>query len=521
MTAVNQEKIAKNTLLLYIRMVIVMVVGLYTSRVIIDALGQEHFGIYDAVGGIVLMVSFISTTMSAACQRYYSYEMGRGNTDGLKTVFSISLTVFFVLAAIIILLAETAGNWFLHNKMDVAGHIEAARWVFQFSILSFSAIIIRMPYQGMIVAKEKMKVFAYLSLFEAFATLAIAITLAHTADDKNQRLILYAGLMSGIQVMTTVFNWFYCRFFYPECRFTLVTDREKFKEIFSYAGWNMIGSCADVFKSTGLNILLNVSFGPLVSAARGVANKVFNTITQLNNNFFTAVRPQLYKSYASGDMDDMRKLICQSTRFSYFLLFLLVLPIVVEADFILPIWLRGRNVPDFAYILTRLMVIEGLLNCFTSPLAASIQATGNIRNYQLVIGGTLLLILPLSYIAVSWLGLSPASVFIISIGVTVITHFERVWFVAKQVKLDVRHYLRTVVLPIVAVTAICTGLTIAVKIWITHISFSHYWIGPLLTIGASMLIICLTVYSIGVFPTERKHALEMVIRFFKKDKNND
>ena len=176
MTEVNQQRIAKNTLLLYVRMVVVMLVGLYTSRVIIDALGQVHYGIYDAVGGIVLMVSFISSTMSGACQRYYSYEMGRNNFDELKKVFSISLTVFFILTGLIILLAETLGNWFLINKMDVAGNIHAAKWVFQFSILSFSLYILRIPYQGMVVAKEKMKVFAYLSLFEAFATLGILDT---------------------------------------------------------------------------------------------------------------------------------------------------------------------------------------------------------------------------------------------------------------------------------------------------------------------------------------------------------
>ena len=382
MPEVNQKRIATNTLLLYLRMVVVMLVGLYTSRVIIDALGQDHFGIYDAVGGIVLMVSFISTTMSSASQRYYSYEMAKGNPDELRKVFNISLTVFFILTLLIVLIAETAGNWFLVHKMNVSGHLDAAKWVFQFSILSFALQILRVPYQGMVIAKEKMKVFAYLSLFEAFAILGIALLLSHTADDKNHRLILYAAMMSGIQFMTSAFYWLYCRLFYKECRFRFIFDRKKFREIFSYAGWNLIGSSADVFKSQGLNILLNVSFGTLVSAARGVSNKVFSTITQLNSNFFTAVRPQLYKSYASGEMDDMRKLICQSARFSFYLLFLLALPILLETDFILPIWLRGRNVPEHACIFTRLMVIEGLVNSFTSPFAASIQATGKIRNYQ-------------------------------------------------------------------------------------------------------------------------------------------
>lgn len=520
MTAVNQKRIATNTLLLYFRMLVVMLVGLYTSRVIINALGQQHFGIYDAVGGIVLMVSFISTTMSSACQRYYSYEMAKGNLEELKKVFSISLTVFFILTALIVLLAETAGTWFLVHKMDVAGHIDAAKWVFQFSILSFALQILRVPYQGMVIAKEKMKVFAYLSLFEAFAILGIALLLAHTADDKNQRLILYSALMAGIQVMTSAFYWLYCRLFYKECRFRFLLDRKKFREIFSYAGWNLIGSSADVFKSQGLNILLNVTFGTLVSAARGVANKVFSTITQLNSNFFTAVRPQLYKSYAAGEMDDMRKLICQSSRFSFYLLFLLALPILLETDFILPIWLRGRNVPEYAYVFTRLMVIEGIVNSFTSPFAASIQATGNIRNYQLAIGGTLLLILPVAYVGVRFVGWPPASVFMVSIVISFITQFLRLWFVHRQVGLELKVFLKEVLLPVSSVAVTSTSVSLAVKLAGKHISGYPQWVVPVAVMAASMIITAVTVYVLGVTRTERKHALEMVHDFLGRNKQS-
>lgn len=520
MTAVDQKRIAKNTLLLYVRMVVVMLVSLYTSRVIIDALGQTHFGIYDAVGGIVLMVSFISTTMSSASQRYYSYEMGRGNLEELKKVFSISLTVFFILTAVIVLLAETAGSWYLTHKMNVAGETEAAGWVFQFSILSFSLQILRVPHQSMVVAKEKMKVFAYLSLFEAFAILCIALMLSHTSDDKNHRLILYAGLMSGIQVLTSVFYWLYCRLFYPECRFRFILDRQKFNEMFSFAGWNMIGSCADVCKTQGLSLLLNSAFGPLVSAARGVANKVFITITQLNSNFFTAVRPQIYKSYAASEMDDMRKLICQSTRFSFYLLFLVALPIILETDFILPIWLRGRNVPEHAYLLTQLMAIEGLLNCFTSPMAASIQATGKIRNYQLAIGGTLLTILPIAFLGVRFLNWPPASVFMVSIAITIVTHILRFHFVRKQIGLDPGTYVKGVLVPIIMVSIVCTSLSLGTRFLSHKLLADYYWLRSLTVIAVSMLITCITVYAIGVTGTERKHAWELMAGFLGKNTND-
>ena len=522
MTAVNQKRIATNTLLLYVRMAVVMLVGLYSSRVIIDALGKQHYGIYDAVGGIVMMVSFVSSTMSGACQRYYSYEMGRGNMEELKKIFSISLSVFLLLTIFIIILGETAGYWWLMHKMDVAGNYDAAKWVFQFSILSFALLMLRVPYQGMVVAKEKMKVFAYLSLFEAFATLGIALLLAYTHNDKNFRLILYSGLMSGIQLMTTLFYWSYCHLFYNECRFRFNLDRQKFKEIFSYAGWNMIGSCADACKAYGLSILLNMTFGPLVSAARGISNKVYNTIVQLNVNFFTAVRPQMYKSYAEGEKMQLEKLMCQSTRFSFFLLFLLALPFILETEFILPIWLRGRNVPEHAYILTKLMVLDGVLNCFTEPLATSVQATGNIRNYKIIIGGTSLLLLPLAYLGMTYAGMPPASAYVISIIITVITQIERVWMVKKQVGLDLRNYFKTVLLPIVVVAVISTILSIGAHNLFNR-TYGDSWIGPVCTMAASMLITSITFYALGTTRTERKHSIEIIQDALGKLKkrNND
>lgn len=518
MTVVNQQRIAKNTLLLYVRMIVVMLVGLYTSRVIIEALGQEHFGIYDAVGSIVGMVLFISATMSGACQRYYAFEMGKGNSEQLRKVFSLSLTVFILLILIVVLLGETVGYWFLVHKMDVGGNIDAAKKVFQFSIISFSLYVLKIPYEGMVIAKEKMKVFAYLSLFEAFATLGIALLLSKTDDDKNARLVFYSILMTGIPLLTFTFYWLYCRLFYKECRFRFTLDIAQFKEFFAYAGWNMIGSCAGVFEKAGLTLLLNAMFGPLISAARGVANKVNSTVTQLNNNFFMAVRPQIYKSYAAGDMNDMYKLVCQSTRLSFFLLILVILPIMLEVDFILPIWLRGRNVPDQANLFTKLLILEALLNCLTEPLASAAQATGDIRDYKLVIGGTFLLVLPLSYIGLKFFNLPPASVFVIAIILTLVNQVQRVWFVRKLVKLNVSYYFRNVIIPILVVSAISVTLSILAKMWIHSLSFNTTWIGNVLVIIVSMLAVSLSFYLFGMFKTERKQALDIILNILRVKK---
>lgn len=510
MTAVDQKRIAANTILLYVRMLVVMVVNLYTSRVVIDALGQEYYGIFDAVGGIVLLVSFLTGPMSTACQRYYSYELELNNSDNLKRVFNISLTIFFILTMAIILLAETAGYWFLMHKTDVNGHYYAAKWVFQFSIISFALYIVRVPYQGMIISREKMKVFAYLSLFEAFATLGIAFVLIKTPDDKDNRLIIYAGLRLGIQFITTLFHWLYCRLYYKECRFKLVFDKTKFKEMFSYSSWNMIGASADVFKNIGLNALLNVFFGPIISAARAIANKVQMTITQLNINFFTAVRPQIYKSYTANEINDMHKLVCQSSRFCFYLLFVVALPLLLETEFILPLWLRGRNVPDYAYILTRLMIIDALVNSLNSPLSAPVQATGNIRKFQLVVGTTMLTILPLSYVAVKFLEMPPETVFYISIIVSFLSQMLRMWFVYRQTGLKMSVYLTKAVLPIILVTIISTALSLLSKNLLMSYDWHNQTLLSLSVMALSIIITSVTAYFAGITSSERRNGWKMV-----------
>lgn len=510
MTEVNQKRIAINTILLYTRMVIVMFVSLYTSRVVIDALGQTYFGIYDAVGGIVLMASFISGPMSSACQRWYSYELASHNPKNLQNIFSLSLSIFIIFSFIVGIICETGGMWWLIHKMDVDGHIKPAKWVFHFSVMAFLIQIIRLPYSGMVVAKEKMKVFAYLSLFEAFATLVIAFVMKRTDADRDSKLILYAGLIMGIQLVTTLFYWTYCRLFYPECRYNFVFDKGKFKEMFSFAGWNMIGSFADVCKSYGLTLLLNYFFGPIVSAARGIGNKVYSTVINFNTNFFTAVRPQITKSYASGELNDMHKLICQSSRFSFFVLFILSLPLIIEMDFILPIWIRGRNVPDEAYLMTKLMLVDALVNCMTSPFAASVQATGKVRNYQIVIGLNLLLVIPLSYIGIKYFNLSAEMVYAVVIAVNLFTQALRLLFLKNQIGLDIGSFFIAVIVPIITVASTSTALTILFRFLFT------YWIGEdyvwrsLATIVSSVVFVGISSLYIGMTRSERRHIFEII-----------
>ncbi len=492
--------------MLYIRMGVVMLVNLYASRVILAALGKVDFGIYGAVGSIVQMCSFLSATMSTACQRFYSFEIGRGDFDRLRRCFSQTIIVFIVIALTVVLLSESAGMWFLENKMKLAGRVYAAHYVFQLSIVSFIFQIMRVPYMGMVIAREKMKVFAYISVFEAFGSLAISLLLSHSHNDK---LILYAWLMLVVQVMTSLAFYLYCRIFYAECRVSIKYDRTIFRQVFSFTGWEMIGSLAGVCKTYGVNLLLlNPFFGPVVNAARDVANRVYNTIVQLQSNFFMAVKPQLIKSYADGRTEDMIGLMCQSLRLTYYMLLIVALPILIETPAVLDIWLK--EVPEYAVVFARLLIVNGMIDTFTNPLASAIQATGRNKWYQICMGSTLLAIVPVGYVGYKWLNWDVEIVFYVSIILSMVAQFERVYFVRKLVGLDVRMFVREVVSVILLVTSVCVTLPLLVK-WLFEMSDGL--LSAIIVMTVSMIWTALVVYFIGITGSERKYVNGFVKKY--------
>ena len=461
MTTIDQNRIVKNTILLYMRMGVILLVNLYTSRVILDALGEIDMGIYNAVGGFVMMFSFLSGAMSTACQRYFADEIGKNRYDELKKVFSLCVIVFICIALVIVLLSETVGLWFLYNKAKTAGRMDAAEWVFQLSIISFVFAIVRTPYNGIIMIKEKMKVFTYLSMAEVMCNLGIAILINHYSND---RLILYALLMLLVNILISAYYFLYCNRFYQECRFSFWWDKKKFMEIFGFAGWNMIGSLSNICKSQGLNMLLNVFFGPAVNAARAMTYKVFATVQGFSDNFFAAVKPQILKSYSSGHTEDSLRLVITSSKYSFYLLFLVSLPILLETQPILDLWLK--DVPDYTSLFTKLVLINALIDVLVNPLAVAMQAYGKIRKYQIVIGAITLTILPISYLLLKVLHSQPESVFYTSITVSAIAIGVRVIFVKNCLGLSLSGYIKGCVLPILAVTVTAAGLSIAAKKYI-------------------------------------------------------
>lgn len=507
MGTVNQKQIAKNTILLYIRMGAMLLVSLYTSRVILDALGEIDMGIYNAVGGIVTMFSFLSGTMSVACQRFFADEIGKNDYQELKHVFSLCVTVFIVIALLIVILSETAGLWFLYHKAKTAGRLDAAKWVFQLSIISFIFSIMRSPYQGIIIIREKMKVFTYISIVEILCNLGIALIIDHYSND---RLILYAILMLSVSILITVFYYMYCIRYYEECKFSFWWNKEKFMEIFGFAGWNMIGALSGICKSQGLNMLLNMFFGPAVNAARAMTYKVYSTVQQFADNFFTAVKPQILKSYASGDRKEMLKLVIQSSKFSYYLMFLVSLPILLETQPILDIWLK--KVPDYTSLFTKLVIINALIEILGNPLAVSMQAYGKIRNYHLICGSFTLTILPVSYILLK-MHYPPESVFYVSIVICAIAIWIRAVFVKRSIGLSLRDYFVNAILPILAVTIISTPLPLYIEMMFENSLKKFLLVGT-----ASVIMTSVSVLFLGMTKTERKHFLETVSNAIKRIK---
>lgn len=429
-TSANNKRIAKNTLLLYIRMLFIMVVTLFTSRVVLSILGVEDFGIYNVVGGVVTMLGVLNGAMSVSTQRYLTFELGRDNRVRLKQVFSVCLTIFIFLSIIIVILSETIGLWFLYNKMTIPNdRMTAAIWIFQFSILSTVTSLITNPYNATIIAHERMGIYAYVGILEVALKLGVVYLLLILPTD---RLISYGGLIFLSHLLITVIYIVYCLKHFPETHYSYYWDKPLFRELTSYSGWNLFGSMSGIVKGQGLNILINMFFNPSVNAARGIAYQVNNAVNQFFTNFFNAVRPQITKYYAQNEMDNLFKLVFRSSKFSFFLIYVLSLPIIIETPYIIRLWLG--QLPEYVVPFTRIIVIITAIDAMANPLMTCIHATGKIKLYQSVVGSLIILNVPISYLVLKYTHSSPIIVFEISLVITIIALFVRVYLLKKQIK---------------------------------------------------------------------------------------
>ena len=509
-TSANNKRIAKNTLLLYFRTLFIMLVTLYTSRVVLNTLGVTDYGIYNVVGGVVAMFGFINGSMSSATQRYITFALGKGDQSNLQKVFSTALQIHVLIAVLIVVLGETVGLWFMYTQMQIpTDRMDAAFWVLQCSIASTVIMIISVPYNADIVAHEKMSAFAYISILEAVLKLAVVYMLVVFSSDK---LILYAFLILAVQLLIRLCYSRYCNRHFEESKYRHVWDKSLFKEMTGFAGWSMFGNLSSVLFSQGLNMLLNVFFGPVVNAARAVAVQVQSAIQQFVTNFQMALNPQITKTYAKGEMGEMHKLMFRSARFSFYLLFLLSLPVLFETDFILTVWLK--TVPDHTVVFLRIMICTSLLYTLSNPLMIANQSTGKVKRYQAVCGTILLLILPVSYICLL-LGCPAYSVFIVHFVMESITQAVRMVLLRPLIGIRIRDYFRHIYLRVFVVVILSFILPFLVYEHMddTVLRFFTVCIVCVLSVGS-------VTYTVGLSSSERKFIKSKISEFTKKSKIN-
>ncbi len=506
-TSSKNKVIAKNTLLLYVRMLLLMAVSLYTSRVVLATLGVEDYGIYNVVGSIVSMFTFISLAMGNATNRFITYALGKGDQQELKEVVGASFVIHGALAFLILILAETFGLWFLHYKMVIPERrMYAAEWVFQFSIIACMVSIITVPFNAMIIAHEKMGAFAIISILDATMKLLIVYLIQIARYDK---LIFYAGLILFVNILDILFYRLYCaKHFHEAQKIKFTTKFSQFKEMKSFVGWSMMGNLASIGYTQGLNLLLNVFFGPAVNAARGVAVQVQEAVKRFVKNFQTAVNPQIVKFYASGDYERLHFLVYSSSKFSFFLLYTMVLPIALEADTILGLWLR--EVPDGAVLFTILTLLILLVDPLSNPIDTANQATGNIRIYQILEGGSLLLILPVAYFVLK-AGGHPYSVFVVQLVIMYIVQPIRLFLVCHKIKMSKRVYVKRVLAPVfyVAITSLILPLT-------AHYLLPHSFGSFISTVLVSVISVLVCSYCLGLTKSERQLIIHKVKGLLEK-----
>lgn len=424
----KNKRIAKNTLVLYFRMLVNMAVGLYTSRIVLTALGVDDYGIYNVIGGVVLILAFLNTTLSGATSRFLTFELGKNNLDNLKKTFSSALTIHIGIAVVILILAETIGLWFLENKLNIPGsRMFAARVVYQFSILSCMVSVTQVPYNASIISHERMDVFAYVSILDALLKLVIVYLLYFGEFDK---LIAYALLLFVVTFIIALIYRFYCVRNYDECRYKFELDKKTIKPLLQFSGWDMYGNLSVVASIQGMNILLNLFFNPAVNAAAALGNQVRNAVSGFSANFLTAVQPQMVKDYAQQNFESMVRLVINSSKYSFLMSYILYFPLILENKFAMNLWLK--EVPDFTVIFCQLTLIYSLIGAFVSPINMAIHATGKIKLLSLVTGSFFLITLPISYVLLR-MGNSPVYPFIVNILIYILAYFSNLMILQKNI----------------------------------------------------------------------------------------
>lgn len=504
----KSKRIAKNTIMLYIRMIFMMVVSLYTSRVILAVLGVEDYGVYNVVAGVVTMFSFFTSSLGAAISRFLTYALGKGDIDKLNRIFCTCVNVQLGMSIMIVILAEIVGVWFLNNYLNIPpSRLGAANWVFQCALAGFVFNLISVPYNASIIAHERMGVFAIISIFEVSLKLVIVFMLYISPYDK---LKTYAVLFALIALTVRLVYGSYCRRHFSECRYHFIIDKDMLREISGFAGWNLLGTGAYLFNTQGVNIVTNLYFGVTVNAARGVANRVEAVIRQFVANFTTALNPQITKSYAAGDMSYMYTLVCRGAKYSYLLMLFFAVPFIYEADTILQLWLK--EVPPMTSIFVRLSIIGAMFDILCNSIAHACWATGKVKQYYLLVGPITAMVFFISW-GLFAIGLPAYSSYVVFICVYFVLIFIKLFIIKGLINIPIKMYFKQTLWRIVPTTFISFA--------ICYIPYSQMPAGILrlfVTALISSASIAALVYFTGLEKSERQLVISKANNFFSRIK---
>ena len=504
----DSNHIAKNTFILYIRMFLTMAVSLYTSRVVLNTLGVQDYGVYSIVGGIVTLFSFFNSAMTSATQRFLAFDIGKNDFEQLKKTFNATLNIHIAIAILVLVLAETIGLWFVNNKLNLPlDRMDAVNWVYQFSVFTFLLGIIQVPYDALITAREKFNIYAYMSFIEASLKLVIVYLLVVFAFDK---LIFYSVLIFLVSFIVRMGHMYYCKRNLVESKYQFYFDKSYYKVLLSYSGWNLFGSLAWVAKGQGTNILLNLFFGTVLNAAYGITMQAQSAVQVFVTNFQMAINPQITKQYASGNNLQCLKLIFQSAKFSYFLIFIIACPIIFNIDFILALWLKKP--PKYTSIFVVLSLIGLLIECISGPLMTAAQATGRIIWYQIIVGLLIFLNLPIAYISL-YVYKNAELVFYTSIIISFISLFFRLFFLKNIMDFPIANFFRDVLLKIIIVT---TSVILIYHFYYQIISMQNtikYFILNSLVLATITIFL---IYIIGINSEERILIKKLIMNKIRK-----
>lgn len=499
----ENKQIAKNTAILYMRMLLILGINLYISRVTLDILGIDDFGIYNVVGGFILMFGFLNNAMATASARFIAFEQGRGEINRQSEVFSTSILIHIAIAVAILLLLETIGLWFVNAKMSISPErMGAANWVFQSAIFSFVCNILMVPYSSSVIAHEKMSFYAVISLFDAFLKLAIVFVLPFILYDK---LTSYSILLFAISLIDFILYRTYCKRKFNECRFHIQKDFRLFKEMLSFAGWSFVGNLGISSKDYGVNVVLNLFCGTAVNAARGVAYQVTNAINGFVSNFQTAVTPQITKRYAGGEIESMSNLVFSSAKYSFFLLSLIVIPVLARTNYILNLWLV--SVPEYSSMFLQLALIMGLINSMYGPISTAMLATGKIKVYQIAVCAILFLDLPISYVLLKH-GATPYSVMYVAIVSAFVALVARLILLCTKVDIHIKQFMVKVIVRCYIVFLFMMSVPYVINKYIPQ-SF----LGLVIIVLTSFVWSILIIYFLGLNKTEKSFITEKIKQF--------